>query len=446
MPIVTKKFSDFFALIIGKFQKEVPEIDATIKASLARASVGASAIAGTGLQEGIVDVNKQAFWQTADDEFLKLIGEYDNTFIFLPQTATGQCAVEGVITTLVSFGTQLNAQGFTYRTVQDAIVQDYTGSVSLSYGAGIVTAVTFAKHSLATGLKVTIANAVQSDYNGVFIVTVLDNFTFTYELSAGVLTGDNGNYTSRYALLDIESDETGTEVNLDSGASLSISVIDVEDTAYVTNDGIEGGLGEEDIEDYRVRTGESHTLTPGLATKPTIVFSAKKIEGNTRIFIYRGQPTPSGIPGTSGYIPSLGETVVYVLRDNDPDIIPTSTKLAETKQQILADKIWTTLVPEGNLYLLAPILVEEDFTFSSITPNTATMQNAIKSQLVDFFRDNAQVGLPTYTILLSDIDAFLRQVQDSTGAILQGFTLTSPSTDLIASSGEIYARGDVNFT
>jgi uncharacterized phage protein gp47/JayE len=446
MPIVTKRFSDFFNLIIGKFQKEVPEIDATIKSSLARASSGASAVAGTGLQEGIVDVNRQAFWQTSDDDFLKLIGGYDNTNIFTAQTATGQCAVEGVITTLIPLGTQLNAQGFTYRTIQDSIVQDYLGDVSLTFSGGIVTAVTDAQHSLATGLEVTIANAVQSEYNGAYIITVLDNFTFTYEITAGALTSDNGDYTSTYALLDIESDETGTEVNLSSGAVLSISVIDIEDTAYVLNDGIEGGLEEENIEDYRVRVGESHTLTPGIATAPTEIFSAKKVEGNTRVFVFRGQQTPSGIPGTSGYVPSLGETVIYILRDNDINIIPTSTKLAETKQQILDDNIWTSLVPEENLYLLAPILVEEDFTFSSITPNTATMQNAIRDQLNSFFRDNSEVGLPTFTIALSDIEAFLRQVQDSTGAILQGFALTSPSTDLTAISGEVYALGDVNFT
>jgi uncharacterized phage protein gp47/JayE len=445
MPLQLKKFSDFFNLIIGKFQKEVPEIDATIKGSLARASSGASAVAGVGIQEGIADVNKQAFWQTSDDDFLELTGEYDKTVRFSAQTASGQCAVEGVLNTLISLGTQLNAQGFTYRTLQDTLVQTYLGDVSLTFSGGIVTAITSAQHSLATGIEVVIANAVQSEYNGTFKITVLDNFTFTYEITAGVLTSDNGDYTSVYALLDIESDETGINVNLSSGATLSISVIDIDDTAYVLNDGIEGGLEEEDIEAYRVRVGESHTLTPGIATIPTIKFSAKKVEGNTRVFVFRGQNTSSGTPGTSGYIPSLGETVVYILRDNDVNIIPSSTKLAETKQQILDDNIWTTLVPESNLYLLAPILVEENFTFSSITPNTATMQNAIRDQLDDFFRDNAMVGLPSYTVNLTDIESFLRQVQDSTGAILQAFTLDSPSGDLVAGSGEIYAKGTVSF-
>jgi hypothetical protein len=445
MPITTKTFKDFFNLIIGKFLKEVPEIDATIKSSVARASSGAAAIAGTGLQEGIVDGSEQAFWQLADDDFLELIGEYDKTVRFSAQTATGQCAVEGVLNTLISTGEQLNAQGNTYRTVQDSIVQVFSGEVSLTFSAGIVTAVTSAQHSLATGLEVNITNAVQTDYNGTFVITVLNNFTFTYELTAGVLTSDSGDYDSTYALLDIESDETGFGVNLDSGATLSINVVDINDTAYVLNDGIEGGLEQENIEDYRVRTGESHTLTPGIATKPTEVFSAKKVAGNTRVFVFRGQNQSNGTPGVSGYVPSLGETVIYILRDNDVNIIPTSTKLAETKQQILDDHIWTTLVPEENLYLLAPILVEENFTFSSITPNTVTMQNAIKNQLVTFFRDNAEVGLPAFTIALKDINAFLGQVQDSTGAILQDFTLDSPSSDLIASSGEIYARGDVNF-
>lgn len=445
MPIVSKKFADFFNLIIGKFLKEVPEIDATIKSSLARASSGASAVAGTGLQEGIQDAVNQSFWQTADDDFLELIGEYDKTIRFGAQTATGTAAVEGVLNTTVLQTTQLNSQGNTYTVLQDAIVQDFTDSVSLSFSGGIVTAVTSASHSLATGLNVTIANATQTEYNGTFVITVLDNETFTYEITAGVLTSDNGDYTSTYALLNLESEEAGTEVNLDSGATMSISVVDIDDTAYVTNDGITGGLEEESIEEYRERVGESHTLTPGIATIPTEIFSAKKIEGNTRVFVFRGQSTSSGTPGTSGYVPSLGETVIYILRDNDASIIPTQAKLDETKQQILDDNIWTTLVPEENLYLLAPTLVEQDFTFSSITPNTATMQNAIRDQLVDFFRDNSEVGLPTFTIELDEINTFLRQVQDSTGAILQDFTLDSPSSDLTANSGEYIDRGDVNF-
>lgn len=445
MPLKIKTFSDFFNLIVGKFQKEVPEIDPTIKASLARASTGASAVAGVGVQEGSKDVVKQSFWQTSDGDFLKLIGEYDETFIFSAQTAIGLCAVEGILNTLVLANTQLNAQGNTYVTLQDSIVQVFGGEVSLSYSSGIVTAVTSAIHSLSTGLTVNITNAVQSEYNGTFVVTVLDENTFTYEIIAGILTSDSGDYDSTYALLNIESEETGLDVNLDSGATLSINVLDINDTAYVGTGGIRGGLEKESTEDYRVRVGESHTITPGLATPPTIKFSAKKIEGNTRIFVFRGQNQSSGIPGQSGYIPSLGETVIYILRDNDLNIIPSASILNETKQQILDDKIWTTLVPEENLYLLAAILKEEDFTFSAISPNTVTMQNAIRDQLVDFFRDNAQVGLPQFTIPLDDINAFLRQVQDSTGAILQSFTLDSPSSALIANSGEIYARGDVNF-
>lgn len=445
MPLSKKTFLDFFNLIVGKFQKEVPEIDSTIKASLARGSSGASAVAGVGVQEGSQDVVNQSFWQTSDDDFLELIGEYDETFRFDAQTSNGLCAVEGVLTTLVPTGTQLIAQGNTYVTVLDSITQVFGGEVSLSFSSGIVTAVTSAIHSLATGLNVTITNAVQSEYNGTFAITVLDDETFTYEITAGVLTSDTGDYSSTYALLDIESQETGLDVNLDPGASLSISVVDMNDTAYVGVGGIRGGLEEETIEEYRVRVGESHTITPGIATIPTIIFSAKKIEGNTRVFVFRGQALSSGIPGQSGYIPGLGETVVYILRDNDANIIPSTAILTETKQQILDDKIWTTLVPEENLYLLPPILVEEDFTFSAISPNTVTMQNAINDQLVDFFRDNAQVGLPEFTIPLDDINAFLRQVQDSTGAILQSFTLDSPSSGLLAGSGEIYARGDVNF-
>jgi hypothetical protein len=443
--LTTKTFKDFFNLIVGKYIKEVPEVDPTIKASFGRASAGASAVAGTGLQEGIVDAVNQSFWQTADDDFLVLIGEYDKVYRFAAQTSKGFCAVQGVLNTVVPLGTQLNAQGFTYRVLQDSIAQVFSGEVSLTLSAGIVTAVTTAVHSLSTGLAVNITNAIQAGYNGSYVVTVLDENTFAYEITASGLTSDNGDYDSTYALLNIESDETGIGVNLDAGATLSIGVVDINDTAYVGVGAIAGGLELESIEDYRVRVGESHVVTPGIATIPSEVVSAKKIEGNTRVFPYRGQKTPSGVPGTSGYIPSLGETVIYILRDNDINIIPNTAQLEETKQQILNDNLWPSLVPVENLYLLPPILVEEDFIFASITPNTVNMQNAITNQLVSFFRDNAQVGLPEYAIKIEEINSFLGQVQDQTGAILEDFTLNSPNGDLVAGSGEVYIRGDVTF-
>lgn len=442
MPLSVKTFTDFFNSIIGNFNANVPEIDPTIEASFARASTGANAIAAVGLQDGIQDAVNQSFWQTADDDFLEMIGEYDNTIRLPAQNASGFAAVEGVLTTLVPQNTILTAQGNSYQTLQDANVSNYNGTITLTYNAGIVTVITDVIHTLSNNITVTIAGATQPDYNGSFIITVIDENTFTYNLSAGVLTNDTGTYSANYALLNIISVLTGQTQNLNAGAQLKINVVDINSKAYVNVNGISGGTDIEDIDDYRIRVGEAHTLTPGIATEPMLVYSAKKIAGNTRIFVIRATKTPSGTPGVAGYMPGLGETVIYVLRDDDVSIIPTPLVLANTKQQIIDDGLWATTTTTSSLYVLAPILMTQNFEFTDVVPNTSTMQLAIEQQLLVYFRENAEVG---GTNTIQDIEYFLRNVQDVTGALLLSYTINIPAVDIVANSGEIYTLGTVSF-
>ena len=444
-----KTFKDFFSLCVGKFQKELEEVDPTIKASLGRAVVGASAISAVGIQEGVEDAADQMFWQTADDDFLEIIGEYDKTTRFTAQKSSGYCATHGVLTTLIPADTPLTCLGKNYITLLDAYVQNYTDSVSLSFSGGIVTAITTSEHTLSTGLEVTISDAaVYTEYNGTFIITVLDENTFTYELDDTPAGADTGSYSSDYVLLDIESVDTGDDVNLESGVVMKIDVVDIEDDVFVGVDGITGGLEEEEIEDYRERVGESHILIPGISTEAMIKYSAKKIVGNTRVYVIRptvdeyGHVITEGTRGDAGYLPMLGEAVIYILRDNDPSIEPSQAVLDETKAQILSDGSWSSLTSEDNLFVLAPTIIEVDFTFTSITPDTSTMRAAIEEQLATFFIDNSDIAGIVY---LDEVKTFLRQVQDSTGAFLTGFTMTIPSDDLEADEGELFILGTVTF-
>jgi uncharacterized phage protein gp47/JayE len=230
---------------------------------------------------------------------------------------------------------------------------------------------------------------------------------------------------------------------------MAINIVDIDDTVYVGINGITGGLEIEDQEDYRTRVGESHIITPSVATNSMIKYSCKKIVGNTRVYIVNPQVTTDGyvitggIRGTAGYLPNLGEVVIYILRDNDTSIIPSAIKLAETKQQIIDDGNWTSCNSTDNLFVLAPTITSANFVFTSITPNTITMQNAIKEQLSIFFIDNADVNGETK---LNSIESFLDQVQDSTGEFLTDYTMTTPSADLSASSGELFVRGTVTFS
>lgn len=445
MPLDLKTFTDFVRLAVGKFSRELPEVDPTVKASLARGVNVAAAAAAAGLQSGIADAVDQAFPQTADGEFLDLHGEVNNVVQFPPQPAEGFCVAPGILGTIVPVSTLLTANGNTYTTLIESSVQEYSGSILLSFAGGVATAVTASAHSLATGLDVDITGAVQTAYNGTYQVTVLDATTFSYEIpGAAGLTPDSGTYMAEYALLSIESVGTGYGQNIGDGGQLQVALAGLDGTAYVGVEGIAGGLDQESRENYRTRVLEAETTTPGIAAPPAIVQSAKSIAGNTRVFLVRPQlGAGGGTPGQAGYKPQLGETVIYILRDNDVSIIPSLAVLAETKERIIDDGNWATNFVDDQLYVLAPILAPVDFVFASITPNTVTMQNAIRAQLTAFFQDNADIerGIKEDAYL-----AFLRTVQDpATGQFLSGFTLTVPSGDITPDSGEINTRGTVTF-
>ena len=441
--MATKTFTDFVRILTGKFQKEIPEIDPTIKASLSRAAVISSAAAAVSNQEGIKDAIAQSFWQTQDDEFLKLTGAYDNVSIFENQKSAGLVNATGVLSTIIPQFTPITYSGNSYLVLQDSVIQSYSGDIFLEYSSGLVTVTTDIDHTLATGQTVTISGATQTDYNGTFEITALNENTFTYDLIAGTLTTDNGIYTSEYAILNIESVGTGSTQNVGAGAIMTIDLTDVNDNVFVQIGEITGGLDEENIDELRIRVGEAHNLTPGIATAPALKFSAKSIPGNTRVFVIRPDGTLGGIEGDAGYKPQQGQTVIYILRDKDINILPNTAQLTTTKNKIISDELWPTFVQDSNLFVLAPILKFQNFYFTNIFPNTITMQNAISEQLKAFFEDASTIE---GTILKSDIDIFLRQVQDpSTGQFLTSFSYSVPGADIVAGSGEIYTLGVVTY-
>ena len=233
MALKFKSFSDLVNLMNGKTYKQLPGIDPTIDASIIKSSIASNGAGMVSVQQGIQDAVNQSFPQTADDEFLELHGAINNIVRFPASESVGYGAVTGLITTVVPASTPITYNGNSYLTLADSSVLEYSGGVSLSYSSGIVTAVTDIDHTLSTGLEVTITDSVQTNYNGTFIITVLSENTFTYELEAGILNVDTGVYASEYALLQIESVDTGLNKNVNAGAIMVIDITDLSDDVFV---------------------------------------------------------------------------------------------------------------------------------------------------------------------------------------------------------------------
>jgi uncharacterized phage protein gp47/JayE len=297
-----------------------------------------------------------------------------------------------------------------------------------------------ANHNLATGFELTISGATEPEYNGTYTITVNGLDTFQYQVSGSPSTPATGSpeYTDTFASLDVEAQSQGSETNLSSGAQLTN---DTYGTAYAQYEGLTGGAEEESDDDYRERILLSRAIIEGVFTPDQVKLAALSITGNTRAFVKK--PTISVTGGTASD-PLPGQTSVYILRDNDDNIIPTQTTLDETKAAIIADGALPANTSEVDLFVEAPTLVETDFTFSSIDPDTSTMQAAITAQLEAFFEDTVEFETD---ITEASYLGTIQNTQDlTTGEFIVSFSLSSPSGDITVSDGEIATLGEVTFT
>ena len=153
--------------------------------------------------------------------------------------------------------------------------------------------------------------------------------------------------------------------------------------------------------------------------------------------------TPATGTITSTLTVSIGQVRIFFMRDNDDNPIPTGSEVATVRAKI--EEILPAATDDVNdLIVLAPTAVSTDFTFTALTPNTSTMQSAINANLRQFFDENTSVG--------TDIDqdayrsAIFNTVDTDTGAIVETFTLSTPTTDITIASDEIGTLGNVVYS
>ncbi len=432
----------------AELARQQPTIDPTIFGSFASPFItSASALAYTTTLT-IRDLEKQAFPQTATGEFLDTIGAYEPLARNPATPASGDISIVGISSTIVPAGTAFtSALSLAYLSTAVSEVDDISISVtSLVLSGTTVTATTASDHTFATGLTVTIAGANETDYNGAFDITVTGRDEFTYTISTSPSSPATGAITadSTYAIVNVESSTEGQSTNLTTGAllALDLEITGLTSPGFVQFDGLTGGAAEETDEDYSERLILSRSIIEGVFTQNQIKLAALSVTGNTRAFVIPAALSTCATP-VAGFIPAAGEVAIYILRDDDDNIIPSQTVLNTTKDVILAEGKLPANTFEGDVYVLAPITVSTDFTFSAIDPNTATMQAAITAQLQAFFEDIVDFQeTVTEERYISAID---QTVDLSTGTRITSFTLSAPSGDIVIVDGEIAILGIVTF-
>lgn len=229
--------------------------------------------------------------------------------------------------------------------------------------------------------------------------------------------------TSETADIRIEAVNAGASGNAAAGTIVSLvsPVAGVNTKGEVAAIGITGGADIEDIEDYRARLLEHVQNPPMGGCKTDYEIWAKSVSGVTRAYC---APTESG-PGTV--------TVRFMMDNIYSDGIPQLADITRVKNYISKKQPATATV-----YIEAPIADAVNFEFSSLTPMTAEVKEAVEASLQSFFKSSSVE--PGGTLFISKIN---EAISKATGVV--DHKLTSPTSDITSETGHIPVLGSITY-
>ena len=326
-----------------------------------------------------------------------------------------------------------SSDGITYDVIEAGTITAQALSASIVRTGNTATVTTDVDHGIASNVEVTLSASSDPDYNGTYEITVTGPDTFTIEVVGTETTPATTtvNFTAasvEVQSVDFETTEKTVNQPLDTQLTLSSPIAGVDNVANVDADAIGGGVAQETNESLLARLLSRIQNPVAHFSVSDIENQARTVEGVTRVFVF---------PVT----PDLGQVTIYFMRDNDADPIPDGSEVDTVKEAI--DEIVPATTSFADVFVNAPTAVPTDFDFTSITPDTGTMRDAIEATLVQFFDEQTSVG--------ADIDedkyrgAIISTVDTQTGDVLETFTLSTPSGDISIATGEIGTLGNVTF-
>lgn len=352
-------------------------------------------------------------------------------------SAKGLIVVTGTLSTILPNNTAFQAQnGNQYLTQSEVEISNISVGVTLERDSATVTATSSSDHHFASGQTITITGAVQAEYNGSFIIAITSATQFQYTISGSPVTPATGTINAGFVGInvDVESVNTGEDQNQPAGSILTLTtpLSGIDNNARVTFDEIGGGADDETITSYRSRYLYRYQNPHALFNPAEITTTAKKVAGVTRVWPFKVTPV-------------VGDVTVYFVRDNDADPIPSPSEVTDVLNALLA--ITPANMDDDQIHVSAPTRQDVPFTFSALSPNTATMQAALTANLEFFFNDQAQVGAVDGSTIISQetYNALIVQTVDDAGARVESFTLSVPTGDIAVPSGNLPFLGTVTF-
>jgi uncharacterized phage protein gp47/JayE len=353
------------------------------------------------------------------------------------QTASGSIWVDASQTGVgsnVPLGTaMISSDGLDFSTQSAATLAIGSIAVSgqISHVGGVATVTVGSAHGLASNALVTITGATQAGYNLVdAVITVTGLLTFTYVVNVATVTPSTGTPLVGYsgATIPVNASDSGDASNLSADATLSFvtPIASVETSGLVTFGEVIDGLDIETDDALRSRLLDliQNPVTPFNAAN--ITAEAREISGVTRVFVEEKTP-------------AIGQVTVYFMRDEDDTSIPTSPQVTEVKDQILLIK--PADISDTDVIVTAPVAQTTNFVFSSITPDTTTMREAITANLTDYFKETPDVSVAVVEDAYRSV--IFNTIDPATGLRITAFTLAGPTIPIDAQDETSYDSSPV---
>lgn len=328
----------------------------------------------------------------------------------------------------------VSSDGSQYETMEAGTIVSQVLSVdTLTFLGGIATLTTNNDHMLGSNVLITVAGAVETEYNGSgLIVTVTGPKTLTYAVAGSPSTPATGTITltAKYVSLSVQSIGFGLDQNqlADAPLTLQAPITDVDNEANVDASTLGNGADQELDAALKLRFIERIQNPIAHFNEAEITAVSKAVAGVTRVFVQE-------------ITPAVGQVTVYFMRDNDTSPIPDASEVALVKAAI--DAIKPANTDTLDVVVVAPTPVSSDFTFTALSPDTPTMRTAITNSLEAFYAE--RVDVDTAIVEEAYNAAIFNTVDLITGDELSSFTLTAPPGDIAIAAGQIGILGNVNF-
>lgn len=222
------------------------------------------------------------------------------------------------------------------------------------------------------------------------------------------------------ASVPVQAVVTGQGGNLAAGLSVtSVSpVAGISDTAVIGSGGLVGGTDQELLERWRRRVLRSFRIQPHGGDLDDYVTWALEVPGVTRAWARRAWTGP----GTVG---------VFVVRDDDDEIVPDASELAAVLEHIESKRPVT-----ADVSVMAPTLLEVNYQIR-LDPDDEVLRAKVEQALRELYLAEADLGGRLYwthmTASISNVPGELDH------------TLALPSADVVPAPYELPVFGSITW-